>query len=157
MHTGHHMLSSGRCGPETAELRRPTRGPTWFSRTAECSLWDFEGGGSRWLSLVVMSWALRPVPGCCWLECVILPLTSHICPSIAAALQTFTMVLTHRHSDCNRMLSGRGPRMSSACPTILGSCPWLPLPSLFLRPNAWEVVGEVQRWVEVDAGSGRGM
>lgn len=53
--------------------------------------------------------------------------------SVPAALQPFTVVLTHQHSDCNRMLALRRPVCPPACPTALHSCPWLPLPALFPR------------------------
>lgn len=94
-----------------------------------------EGGGGGWLSLAVMIWALRPRSGCCRLECMILPLATCVyLISVPAALQPFTVVLTHQHSDRSRMLALRGPCMPSCLPLLrLGSYPWLPLPALFLR------------------------
>lgn len=81
-----------------------------------------------------MIWALRPGSGCRRLECMILPLATCVyLISVPAALQPFTVVLTHQHSDCNRMLVLRGPCMPSCLPLRLGSYPWLLLPALFLR------------------------
>lgn len=150
------MLSSGHCGPETVELKRLTWGPAWFRHTAGFSLQDLKGGGGGWRSLVVMIWAPRPGSGCRRLECMILPLATCVyLISVPAALQPFTVVLTHQHSDCNRMLVLRGPCMPAPPPWLLSLAAVACLVPQGQAPG--EEVGEVQRWVEVDPGSGRGM
>lgn len=104
-----HWIPHAVMATDRAPGRGLTEETTWPGHTAGFSLWDLEGGGSRW--------ALASRSGCCWLECL-LPAAARPIPfylTAASGPQHFNAVLAHQHSDCNRLLALRGPSVLS-CP-----------------------------------------